>query len=111
MSEKKNCYSILILMAGYLFMHTATASYSGDRLTVNDLVKQEQKVAINADTTLQDAKTALLQARHVLLEDRNIPDVPDSEVNRLKQLVNDAALNLQRAAEIAGRIERLQSQV
>ena len=112
MLEKKSCYLILSVIAGCLLLHNAAASEAGDRLlSMNDLVKHQRKVAQSAGSTIQDAKSALLQARHVLLEDKQCSKMTDPEFLRLQILTDEAAINLEQARKIAGRIEGLQSRV
>jgi len=112
MLEKKSHYLILSLIAGCLFLHNAIASESGDGLlNIIDLVKHQQKVAQSAGYVIQDAKSALLQARHVLLEDKHRSRVPDPELLQIQILTDEAAINLERAREIAGRIENMKVHV
>lgn len=112
MLEKKSCYLILSLMTGCLFMHSAAANQSGERLlSMNGLEKQQEKLAQSAGYSIQDAKSALLQARHVLLEVKHRSSAPDREFLRLQILADKAAVNLERARESAGRIESLKSRV
>ena len=50
-------------MAGCLFMYNASASQSGDQpLAIHALTEQQQKVAQSADSTIEDAESALMQA-------------------------------------------------
>lgn len=112
MLDIKSFIMTIGLFTGYPGINNANAAASGDQqLTTDGLRKQEQTVTRNAYKTLLDAESAYTQARHVLLEDKNNSRVSDPEVKRLQQLVNQAALNLKRAQEIAGRIEGLKSHV
>ena len=112
MLEKKSCYLAFSLMAGCLFMYNATASQSGARpLAIHALANQQLKVAQSADTMIEDAKSALMQARHVLLEAKPHANVHDPEYRQLQNLVTKAALNFERAQAIADREEGVNSQV
>ena len=112
MPVKKSFFISMGLIAGYLFINNASAgNYSAPQLAVAGLKKNEQMITRTADTTLRDAESALVQARHILVEEKNNPGVSNYEVKQLKQLVKQAALNLQRTQEIAGRIEGFNSQV
>ena len=112
MLEKNSCYLILSLMAGCLFMYNASASQSGDQpLAIHALTEQQQKVAQSADSTIEDAESALMQARHVLLEAKPHASVHDPEYRQLQNLVTKAALNFERAQAIADREEGVNSQV
>lgn len=113
MPDIKTTFSALGMIAACLFTYNTAASTTGNSHTsIQTMVAQQRsKLVQSANSTLEDARSALLQARHVLLEGKNKPEVSYAEVRRLKQLVNHATLNLQRAEEIAGGIEGINSRV
>ena len=112
MLEKKSCSLILSLMAGCLFMYNASASQSIDQpLAIHALAKKQQKVAQSAGSTIEDAESALMQARHVLLVDKHHARRTDPEYRQLQSLVNNARLNLEHAREIADQVASFKSQV
>lgn len=112
MLDKKPFFIAISLVTGCLVINNASAvDYGNQRPAAQELTKQEQIVTRNADTTLRDAKSAFIQARHILLEDKHNPKVSVAEIKQLKHLVDQAADNLQHTQEIAGRIKGLNSHV
>ena len=113
MSDNKTCFLALGLITACLFTYnTAAGTTGGNHAGIQAIVAQQQsKLEQSANSTLGDARSALLQARHVLLEGKNKPEVSYAEVRRLKKLVDHAVLNLQRVEKIADGFEGMNSRV
>lgn len=110
MLTKKSCFFSLGLLAGCLVIYNAGAHEAGDTslaLTMNSLEKQQQNLTQSSDITIRDAESSLLQARHVLMEDKPQTQTPDAEFRQLQRLVNVEVLNLERARNIASRNKHL----
>lgn len=112
MLDKKSFFIAIGLVSGCLVINnTSAADYGNQHPAAQELTNQEQIVTKNADTTLRDAESAFIQARHIQLEDKDNPEISNHEAKQLKQLVSQAALNLKRTQQIAGRIEGLKFEV
>lgn len=109
MLAKNTCFLALGLISGCLFMYNAAASQSGDNhMTMQTIVAQQrQKLVRSADSTLGDARSAMLQARHVLMEDKPAAHASDPDYLRLQHIVAREISGIKRAKNIVNQDEKI----